>query len=65
MEWQLKQEIVNEINMIKGLVKQSEIDGEISKSTRSKLMQHLGAAKNILYTESPDFKQYQSNRMGR
>ena len=62
MEWQLKQEILNEINMIKGLVKQSETEGEISKTTRYKLMQHLGAAKNVLYTESPDFKQYQRSR---
>jgi hypothetical protein len=49
MEYGLRTELMNELNMLKNALKDAEAHGEISRTERCKIMNCIGQMKGILY----------------
>jgi len=51
MEYVLRSELLNELNILKSALKDAETNGEISHEQRCKVMNCVGQMKSILYSD--------------
>lgn len=50
MTFSLRSELMNELNMLKSVLKEAENEGEVSHNEREKIMNSIGQIKCILYS---------------
>lgn len=52
MMYSLRQELLSELNLIKGVLKEAEDAGEVHRDERVKIMASIGQIKTVLYDNS-------------